>query len=66
VKCATASCKFKTTYEEAPTSCPDCNGEIIDFYSDAEVSQAIARVMSKSYYQILALMNDEKVAGFTW
>jgi hypothetical protein len=66
VKCATASCKFKTTYEEAPKSCPDCNGEIIDFYSDAEVSQAIAWVMNKSYYQILALMTKGEVAWFSW
>lgn len=66
VKCATANCKFKTTYEETPLCCPDCAGEIIDFYSDAEVSQAIAWVMSKSYYQILALMTQGEVAWFSW
>lgn len=65
VKCANL-CGYKTTYEEAPKTCPECSGEIIDFYSDAEVSEAIWNVMNKSYCQILILLNEINVVGFTW
>ena len=65
VKCA-RFCGYKTTYEEAPQICPRCSGEIVDFYSDAEVSEAIWNVMKKSYFQILILLSGENVVGFTW
>ena len=65
VKCARL-CGYKTTYEEAPQICPECSGEIVDFYSNAEVSASIWNVMKKSYFQILILLSEEKVIGFTW
>lgn len=65
VKCARL-CGYKTTYEEAPTVCPECSGEIVDFYSDAEVSEAIWKVMDKSYYQILILLAGWEVGWFWW
>ncbi|MDP2103964.1 MAG: hypothetical protein Q8K26_03520 [Candidatus Gracilibacteria bacterium] len=65
VKCSD-DCGYKTTFEEAPEVCPDCGGGIEDYYSDAEISESLLSVMSKTYFQCLALLKDDKVAGFTW
>lgn len=65
VKCANG-CDFKATFEEAPQACPNCSGEIVDFYSDEEVSEAIRSVMRKSFNQILVLLYKKDVAWFSW
>lgn len=65
VKCS-AGCGYKATFEEALTICPNCSGGIEDYYSDTEISDSVLSVMSKAYFQCLILLNDNKVAGFTW
>ncbi len=63
-KCS-KGCGNKWTFEEAPETC--CGIETIDFYSDAEVSEAVQKVLQKTYSQCLALLDSEKKAvWFTW
>lgn len=65
VKCS-LGCWFKTTFETAPDLCPNCSGNIEDFYSDKEVSVSIRSVLDKSYFQFLVLLSWERVAWFSW
>ena len=65
VKCS-KGCWFKSTFEKAPTTCPDCQGGIEDYYSNQEISESVQNVMSKSYFQCLLLLKDQNVIWFTW
>ncbi len=65
VKCR-AGCGYKSTFEEGPLTCPDCSGDIEDYYSDAEIVESVLSVMSKTYFQCLILLKNDAVAGFTW
>lgn len=65
VKCANG-CGFKTIFEEAPNTCPECSGTIEDFYSSEEISESVLDVLSRSYFQCLLLLKWDTVAWFTW
>lgn len=65
VKCA-AGCWYKTTFEDAPNTCPNCKGNIEDFYSDAEVMESVQDVLARTYSQCLLLIKEGQVAWFTW
>ncbi len=65
VKCS-KGCWFKSTFEKAPTTCPDCQGGIEDYYSNQEISESVQSVLAKSYFQCLLLLKDETVIWFTW
>lgn len=65
VKCS-SGCWFKTTFEDAPQLCPNCSSGIEDFYSDLEIQESVEKVLSKTYFQCLLLIQEWDVAWFTW
>ncbi|MDD3302873.1 MAG: hypothetical protein PHN31_04900 [Candidatus Gracilibacteria bacterium] len=66
VKCSNG-CSYKSTFENKADVCPDCGGEIIDYYSEIEVKQEIEKVINNTKFkQAIVLFSDRDVGGFTW
>jgi len=67
VKCKNL-CWFKSTFENSPDSCPECDWIIEDFYSNDDVKWFIFNVLEKNNNKALQVINKStaKVEWFTW
>jgi len=66
VKCK-EGCWFRTTFEKSPIYCPNCNWDIINFYSDEKIDNWINFFLKKDFYKAFQIVGEENnVYGFIW